>query len=258
MRDDKPSDSLSEGEKTVLALLFFLKLLLDNRFDLSQGVIVLDGPISSFDSNALHLAYAFIRERTKDSVQLFVLTYDFAFFQLVRNWHKYLKGQRKKTVGQRPARFYMLERVVDSTDRRSVIQPLDPLPEKFESECQYLFSRVYKAAQKQTRIPLQKAYVISNASRCLLEAFLAFRYPGINREFPEKMKRVNFDGVGKARIIDFLNIHSHTDVIEEPTQGPLIYGESRLVLNDIMDLMRSEDQKLFEAMKSVVSAGVAG
>ena len=258
MYGDKPADSLSEGEKTALALLYFLKSLRDDRFDLSQGVVVLDDPVSSLDSDALHLAYAFIRERTQDAAQLFVLTHNFAFFRLVRNWYKYLKGQRKKDVEGRPARFYMLERVFDTTARRSVIQPLDPLLEKFESEYQYLFSRVYKAAQKQTQIPLQEAHIISNVSRRLLEAFLAFRYPGINREFREKMEHVSFDGVRKTRIIDFLNIHSHIDVIEEPTQGPLVYRESRLVLSDIMDLMRSEDQKHFQAMENVISARVAG
>ena len=258
MYGDKPADSLSEGEKTALALLYFLKSLRDDRFDLSQGVVVLDDPVSSLDSDALHLAYAFIRERTQDAAQLFVLTHNFAFFRLVRNWYKYLRGQQQRDMERRPARFYMLERVFNTTARRSVIQPLDPLLEKFESEYQYLFSRVYKAAQKQIRIPLQEAFIISNVSRRLLEAFLAFRYPSINREFREKMEHVNFDGVRKTRIIDFLNIHSHIDVIEEPTQGPLVYGESRLVLNDIIDLMRSEDQKHFEAMENVILARVAG
>ena len=107
------AEFLSEGETTAIALLYFLKSLQDRRFPLANGVIVLDDPVSSLDANALFLAFAFIRERTKDAGQLFILTHNFSFFRQVRHWFHHLKGQKKKDVSKRPARFFMLDSTLD-------------------------------------------------------------------------------------------------------------------------------------------------
>ena len=251
MRGNVLAGSMSEGEKTALALLYFLKSLRDDRFALSKGVVVLDDPVSSLDSNALYLAFGYIKERTNDAAQLFVLTHNFAFFRLVRRWFHHIKGQRKKDIDKRPARFYMLERVFDPPTPHTVIQILDPLLEQYESEYQYLFARIFNAAQR-TRIPLQEAYVLSNVSRRLLEAFLAFRYPNIHGELHKKMERVEFKEATKTRIGQFVNTYSHDHIIDEPTHSPSVFGESRSVLNDILDLIESEDPKHFEAMTQLV------
>ena len=58
----------------------------------------------------------------------------------------HLKGQNKKDVGQRPARFYMLDCVRNGDQRSSSIKPLDPLLEQFESEYHYLFARLIRGA----------------------------------------------------------------------------------------------------------------
>jgi wobble nucleotide-excising tRNase len=97
-RNGTPTQSLSEGEMTAISLLYFLKSLEDRRFDLSNGVVVLDDPVSSLDANALYLAFGFIRERTNDAAQLFILTHNFSFFKEVRDWFNYTKKHR----------FYML------------------------------------------------------------------------------------------------------------------------------------------------------
>ena len=148
VRHGVPADSLSEGERTALALLYFLKSLGDRRFDLKEGVVVLDDPVSSLDANALYLAFSYIRQRAQDAAQLFLLTHNFTFFRQVRNWFYHLRGQKKRDINQRPARFYMLDRVVDADPRRTAIRPLDPLLEQYESEYHYLFAYVYRETRK--------------------------------------------------------------------------------------------------------------
>ena len=101
-RNGVPATQLSEGETTAIALLYFLKSLKDHRFDFSNGVVVLDDPISSLDANALFLAYGFIQERTRNAGQLFVLTHNFTFFRQVRNWFHHLRGQRSRDSGKTP------------------------------------------------------------------------------------------------------------------------------------------------------------
>ncbi len=57
MRNGVSADSLSEGERTALALLYFLKTLDDREFSLNEGVVVLDDPVSSLDENSIYLAF---------------------------------------------------------------------------------------------------------------------------------------------------------------------------------------------------------
>ncbi len=96
-RGNAPADALSEGEITAIALLYFLKSLSDKDFKLDDGVVVLDDPVSSLDSNALFLAFNFIRERTKNADQLFVMTHNFSFFRQVREWFTHIVRESKKT-----------------------------------------------------------------------------------------------------------------------------------------------------------------
>jgi len=116
-RNGQPAYNLSEGETTAIALLYFLKSLRARSFDINHAVVVLDDPVSSLDANALYLAFGFIRERTKDVGQLFILTHNFTFFRQVRYWFHHLKDQNKRDVAQRPARFYMLDCVRDVGQR---------------------------------------------------------------------------------------------------------------------------------------------
>jgi len=147
-RGGKPALALSEGEMTAIALLYFLKSLQDKRFDLANGVVVLDDPVSSLDANALYLAFGFMRQRTKDAGQLIIFTHNFTFFRQVRNWFHHLPGQNKRDINQRPARFYMLDCEHDQNGRCASIRRLDPLLEQYESEYHYLFACVYRASKE--------------------------------------------------------------------------------------------------------------
>lgn len=253
LRDGQPAEALSEGERTALALLYFLKSLRDRRFDLRNGIVVLDDPVSSLDANALYLAVGFIRQCTQDAGQLFVLTHNFSFFRQVRNWFHHQKGQNKKDVDRRPSRFYMLDRVHGVTPRCTTLCALDPLLEQYESEYHYLFACVYRAASAGGRTSLEQNYGLPNIARRLLEMFLAFRRPQIAGELWQKLKDVDLDEARKARIARFVHTHSHGDTVGEAEHDPSLLGEARAVLGDLLELIKWEDPKHFEAMESLVS-----
>ena len=69
-RNGTPAKNLSEGERTAIAFLYFLKSLGDKSFSLKDGIVVIDDPVSSLDSNALFHAFGFMKGRTKDAGQL--------------------------------------------------------------------------------------------------------------------------------------------------------------------------------------------
>lgn len=256
MRRDKPAEGISEGEMTAIALLYFLKSLQDRRFDLENGVVVLDDPVSSLDANALFYAFGFIREHTEKSQQLFVLTHDFTFFQQVRNWFHYLKGQNKKDISQRPARFYMIDCAYNGSRRCSTLGALDPLLEQYNSEYHYLFARIYRKVKGSTQGSLGENYVFPNMARRLLEAFLAFRQPQIEGELRKKLRSVQLDESKKTRILCFLHTHSHSGAVGETEHDQSILCEANAVLKDLLDLIKAEDPEHFSAMEKLVTSPI--
>ena len=253
-RGGVPAESLSEGETTAIALLYFLKSLQDRRFERTNGVIVLDDPVSSLDANALFLAFGFIRERTEDAGQLFVLTHNFSFFRQVRNWFHHLRGQNKNDVSQRPARFFMLDSALGDNARSSTIRWLDRLLEQYESDYQYLFARVHRASTELASRSLEQNYVLPNMARRMLETFLAFRLPQISGNLWQKLKVVQFNEAKKLQILRFLHTHSHSIAVGEPEHDLTALAEGPTVLLNLLEMIKSLDDHHYAAMLQLVAA----
>ena len=128
IRAGQPATHLSEGEKTAIAFLYFLKSLRDKNFDVATGVVVIDDPVSSLDAGALFSAFGYMKERVRDAGQLIVMTHNFAFFRQVRNWFHHLPKK------DRPAGFYMLKAIVAGDERCAELVELDPLLREYESD----------------------------------------------------------------------------------------------------------------------------
>lgn len=256
-RNGKPARSLSEGEMTAIALLYFLKTLKDRRFEMDQGLVVLDDPVSSLDANALFMAFGFIRRCVDEASQILILTHNFAMFRQVRNWFYWINHpHRRKSIEQRPAQFYMLDCSLTDQGRRSRIAPLDPLLEQFESEYHYLFARVYRRAQANAAGGLEANYIFPNMARRLLETFLAFRRPQHAGELRQKLQGIDFDETTKLRILRFLHTHSHADAIVDPEHDPYALSEAQAVLSDLLALIRHEDTAHYDAMVALVDPPV--
>ncbi len=251
-RSGTPARSLSEGEMTAIALLYFLKTLKDRRFEMGKGLVVLDDPVSSLDANALFLAVAFIQRCVDDAAQIVILTHNFAMFRQVRNWFHHLKDQNKNDITKHPARFYMMDCSLTDKGRRARIAPLDPLLERFESEYHYLFARVYRRSKEDAQGGLEKNYIFPNMARRLLEAFLAFRRPQHAGELRQKLQGINFDETKKLRILRFLHTHSHADAIVDPEHDPSALGEAKAVLTDLLALIKHEDAAHYNAMVALI------
>lgn len=248
-RAGRPAMNLSEGERTAIAFMYFLKSLEDTGFGLSDGIVVIDDPVSSLDANSLFSAFGFMKARTKAANQLFVLTHSFEFFRQVRNWFQKLPGQRKSDISKHPARFYMLVGQYENGARCASLAPLDDLLQRYESEYQYLFKRIHDEAKGPIGAAgLESYYGIPNIARRLVEAFLAFRFPAITGDLHEKLERVEFDSAKKTRMLRFLHTHSHFDRVVEPDHDLSLLAETPQVLVDVLDLMKAEDPRHFAGM----------
>ena len=253
-RGGKPALHLSEGERTAIAFLYFLKSLEDKAFDLKKGIVVVDDPVSSLDANALFSAFGYMKERAKECHQLFILTHNFAFFRQVKNWFHHMKGQQKKDIAQRPARFYALLTAISAGERSATLSTVDRLLEEFESEYHFLFKQVYDFANSAApTAELTQFYGMPNIARRMIETFLAYRFPDCSGDLIKRFERVDFDAAKKTRILRLLNTYSHSSGISDPEHDPSILAETQEVLKLILELMKTLDEIHYQGMMKLMT-----
>jgi wobble nucleotide-excising tRNase len=253
-RHGSPATNLSEGERAAIAFLYFLKSLQAKDFDLAKDIVVIDDPVSSLDANALFCAFGYMKTRTLDAGQLFILTHNFAFFRQVKNWFHHLPHQGSTNISKRPGRFYMLAAAVNGGKRNAAIKPLDRLLEEYESEYHYLFKKVHDEVTNPSAGPgLESYYGMPNIARRLLEAFLAFRYPSETGELKNQLDQVAFDPAKKARILRLLHTYSHGGKIAESEHDMSVLAETPAALKDLLDLLKQEDPKHYAEMEKLVA-----
>lgn len=249
MRNGNVAEHLSEGEQTAIAFLYFLKTLEAKDFDKNNGIVVIDDPISSLDSNALYQAFGFMKSQVKDVGQLFVLTHNFLFFRQVKHWFNNLKKYEKSEV-----RYYMLEVTKENENRKSRIVQLDPLLKDFETEYHYLFFLVYQMAKHGYNLAnISQYHYLPNVARRLLEAFLEFKVPG-SESLYRKIDEIKFDDAKKTKILRFCDTHSHNRIIDDIEQDPVILGEGPYIAKDIMDLIKEVDNEHYTRMVKLISS----
>jgi len=244
-RNGEIAKDLSEGEKTALAIVYFLTKINEEGFDLKNGIIVIDDPVSSLDSTTIFQAFGFIKESVKVVGQIFILTHHFDFFRQVKNWFSYCKNDRE---------YFMMVCKEENSTRKSAIIKIDKLLIDYESEYHFLFSVLYKFA-KEREHHLKEMYPLPNVARKFLESFLAFRVPLGTKEpnIYQRLSLIDFDSKKKERIRRFVDTHSHPRY-ESGVQDfdMTILGETPDILNDLLELVEHEDKKHYDFLvKSV-------
>lgn len=247
IRNGEIAKNLSEGEKTALAIVYFLAKIKEDDYDLKNGVVVVDDPVSSLDSTAIFQAFSFIKESIKEAGQIFILTHHFDFFRQVKNWFYHCKKEKPE--------YFMTVCRIESSLRKSSIVKLDKLLIDYESEYHFLFSVLYNFAEKKQR-DLQEMYSIPNVARKFLESFLAFRVPLGSKEpnIYQRLNRIDFDSIKKTRIHRFVETHSHPRY-ESGVQDfdMTILSETPDIVADLLELVKKEDEKHFNLLVQSIS-----
>jgi wobble nucleotide-excising tRNase len=233
---------LSEGERSAIALLYFLKTLNGRDFDKTNGAVVLDDPVSSLDANALFNAFAYVKDHCKDARQVILLTHNFGFFKAVREWFHNLRGDLK-----REWRIYMLSTRVADSGRCSSICDIDPLLKNYESEYHFLFAYIYRLSKAPMAQKLEEYLPAPTIARRVLESFLAFRVPQKD-SLHSRMEAVPCEDAVKSRIYRFVNTHAHKDGIGDQDDDMTILSETKAVLEAILQFMRVADAEHCDRM----------
>jgi wobble nucleotide-excising tRNase len=226
MRGSKPANHLSEGERTAIAFVYFVVHLGDQDFKVDDGIVVIDDPISSLDSNSLYQAFSFLKNAVKNGKQVFVLTHSFDFLKLLLNWRRSAQGGTG---------YYMIKNEFSNDTRSAFIDKMDKELCNYESEYHYLF-KLLKQLRDDQDDSISKAYSVPNIARKVWETFLMFRVPN-GANFYKKMdelKEAGYDEQKLDAIYKFTNNQSH---ITGGGFDPALVPETKKVINELFEMM---------------------
>ena len=226
-RGNTVAKSLSEGERTAIAFVYFTVQLKDENFDVDNSIVVIDDPVSSLDANSQYQAFSFLKTATSSVKQLFVLTHNFDFLKLLLNWQKGNNGGKE-------AQYFMINNRYSTSDgsRKAFLDKLDTDLQKYESEYHYLFNMIYNYQSDGT---IANAYKMPNIARKVLDNFLMFRIPSSESTY-KRLERLNFDTQKKAAIYKFVNDQSH---ITGSGFDPALVPETQKNIGYLLELMQS-------------------
>ncbi len=257
-RNNEVAFNLSEGEKTAISLIYFLSKLGEDGFDLSKGLVFIDDPISSMDSQFLYSAYAFIVAAIEEDTggtlkvgQFFLSTHNYDFFNLFKK--KYWKNIKRRCD------LYMLRVKIDPiVGRCANIYELDKLLKSFDSDYQYLYSRLieFEKATETEQGDLEKIYYYPNIARRVLETFLSFKFPA-KTDLQAKVDAISNPNISKETkesVYRFVNIKSHGTLREVEGFSPEILEPTAKdhILN-VLKIMREVDSGHCEQIERSIS-----
>lgn len=242
MRGDKPAVGLSEGEKTAIAFVYFVVHLADQNFSISDGIVVIDDPVSSLDSGSMYQAFSFLKNAVIDAGQVIILTHSFDFLRLLINWQKHSNSSSS---------YYMIKNCYSNDERAGLIAKLDKELEKFESEYHYLF-KLLKDFKNSQDDSIARAYPIPNIARKVWETFLMFSVPNSDSPFKkmETLKKCGYDAQKLDAIYKFTNDQSH---ITGAGFDPSLVPEAKKVTKELFDIMDAVFHQHFTILDSVTN-----
>ena len=208
--------NLSEGEKTAIAFVYFITKLKENGNEIKKSIVVIDDPVSSFDSNHLFNSYSFLKSECEHAQQLFILTHNFIFFRLIRDWLSRKNKRKKREDGSFEetikSQFFSIE-VIPAETRTAELRNAHQTLLDYNSEYHFLFSQLNKYQSRET-LSLNEAFIVANLARKLLESFLSFKFPKHRNDFHALIETAVSDKVMREKVYRFINKYSHAAQID--------------------------------------------
>lgn len=244
----KQARNLSEGEKTAIAFVYFMTKLKEHGNDPKKSIVIMDDPVSSFDSNHLFHAYSFLRANCSDVLQLIVMTHNFSFFKIVRDW---MIGKNKKDKPVK-SRVYSIEIICDN-GRKAVLKDANETLTKYNSEYHFLFAKLYSYVTK-TALNVDDAFMTANLARKLLECFLSFKFPLKRNDFNLLVEAGIKDEIRREKIYRFVNKYSHYQVIDiGEDSAETVLGEGENIISEIFEVIKEMDSVHHQEMITLVA-----
>lgn len=248
----------SEGEKTAIALCYFLSTLESEGRSVQDLIIVIDDPISSLDTKAMNYACTLVRNRLRDAAQLFILTHNLhcmnEFKKAWRNWSKAEDGKPAKAT----LLFIDVKMTANTGRRTSQIIEMPAQLRGYDSEYHFLCHKMlqFEAAGE---VDFEYSFMMPNVIRRVLEIFLAFKVPG-SHSILQKLdslttKLRDFDKTRIFAIERLMQVESHSDNLEDlVAHSSMTVEETRDANAAMLALMEAADEDHTRAIRSQCKA----
>lgn len=236
LRNKKPAKNLSEGECSLVAFCYFIATLKaeDNTL---KPIIWIDDPISSLDNNHIFYIFSLIENEIMQKEfynQIFISTHNLDFLRYLKS----LKGANKSNK----TRMYLIEKIEDSK-----ILPMPKHLEKYVTEFNYLFHKIYENKEPTSIINIDTYYSLGNNIRKFLELYLFFKYPTQTDKIFDKF--IYFFGDLKAVFINrVINEFSHLEENTTRANIPLDLQEMQQVAQIVIDTIKEKDEAQYNAL----------
>ena len=259
-RDGGPALGLSEGERTAIALLYFLAELRSKTAP-SDPIVVVDDPVSSLDQGVLFGVSAHLWSELAVPAriaQVFVLTHS---FELFRQWVNQLDSAKGHLPAGGQTVFELRSRYETRGGVTRVVPSFEEWPadwnmrKRLRSQYHFLFAQVAQVVIESGQGPslARQLDILSsapNSARKMLEGFLAFRQPAHIGDFTNSLRKAlaglqETDPV-RVRVTRYLHAYSHNE--EGDHSKPLEPGEAPAVLACVFELIKLLDEPHFDAM----------
>lgn len=255
-RGDQPGTDLSDGERTTLSLLYFLRKLQDEQVpggDKSQRIVVIDDPSSSLDREALFATHQWLIDTLKGFGQYVVLTHDFSLLRLFIASHRTVWGKSMSQIKKGDAaelrfpKVAFLEMYAASIggERRSRVGKLPRVLLSNTSEYAYLFSMVMTGISDYE--DHERLFLLPNAARRVLEVFASYKAPH-RTDFLQQLATLveAQEGEPYRDVYDFCNRFSHGEGSEsiDVLDSRAVHGQIRRC----MEFLRAVDSEHFDRM----------
>lgn len=251
----------SEGEKTAIAICYFLSMLEAEGRKLKDMIVVIDDPVSSLDSRALNFACSLVRSRLENASQLFILTHN---QQCMNEFKKAWKNRIKDVPasGANPAKsatakFLFIDVVApEGTDkRRSSLVEMSQLLREYDSEYHFLFDHVIRFAEAGDE-HFDHGYMMPNVLRRVLDIFLAFKCPG-NSGLPGKIAQLcaihkELDRDRLVALERLTQVESHSDNLDDLISfSSMTLEETREATASLLTMMKIVDEPHLKGLKRI-------
>lgn len=252
-RNGQPATRLSEGERTAIALLYFLASLRQASNGASEKkIIVVDDPVSSLDSSVMLGAssHLWLRLHNDKSVsQVILLTHN---FELLRTWMNLLR--KRGSIAELRMQNVVTEKGLRRTPQLVQWAADERMRRRLRSEYHYLFWRVASTLSECRTDPanveskMDAVAVLPNAARKMLEAFLSFKCPGktgdLESAVAEQAERIG--GAHGHSVVRYLHQQSHYDQVD--LEKGVQVDTAVDTLTSVFAFMRAVDQDHVAAM----------
>jgi wobble nucleotide-excising tRNase len=257
----------SEGEKTAIALCYFVSTLEAEDRKVKDLIIVIDDPVSSLDTKAMNYACGLVRNRLSDAAQLIVLTHN---QHCLNEFKKFWKGWAKTDPAKASLKFIdaygrgtrdartcasWVSIPASTMTRTASIVDLPKHLREYESEYHYLFEKVM-AFEEAGGGHFDYAFMMPNVLRRVLEIFLAFKVPH-NGNLSDKLKtrcgrHSDLDQDRLNALERLSQVESHSDNLDDLiAQSSMTVEESRdanaalIHLIEVVDLAHLADLRKY-------------